>query len=206
MRRALVTSLLLVAAFAAPAAFAQDTHFKIFGAAAYVAPLSEEDVDFGSVQDSVEASSELGWAFGFEWRWGKLLGLEVDYVNSTQDIELGGQAIAEVDFQPVSASLNIHLIHTTFLDFYVAPTASYIDWGDVEVTGSGGNLNVSNNIESDSELAWGAQVGVDIGFGERFVVMGSVRWLSADLSPTDDDVDELGIDPLISRIGAGIRF
>jgi hypothetical protein len=205
MRKALV-ALVLLAVAPPSAALAQDTHFKIFGAAAYVAPLNEEDVDFGSVQDSVEASDELGWAFGFEWRWGKLLGLEVDYVNSTQDIELGGEAIAEVDFQPVSASLNIHLIHTTFIDLYVAPTASYIDWGDVEVTGSAGNLNVSNDIETDAELAWGAQIGLDIGLGETFVLTGGVRWLSADLSPDDDDVDELGIDPLISRVGVGLRF
>ncbi len=205
MRKALVIVTLLAAPMGG-AALAQDTHFKIFGTASYVASLSEEDVDFGTVRDSVEASDELGWAFGFEWRFGKHLGVEVDYVNSTNDIELGGQAVAEVDFQPVSASLNFHLIHTTFIDFYVAPTASYIDWGDVEITGSGGNFNITSDIEADPEFAWGAQVGVDVGLGESFIVTGGVRWLKADLSPDDNNVDELGIDPLVSRVGVGLRF
>ncbi len=206
MRKALVVMALLAVASASSAALAQDNNFKIFGAAAYVSPLSEEDVDFGSVQDSVEASNELGWAFGFEWRWGQLLGLEMDYINSTQDIDLGGTTVAEVDFAPVSASLNIHLINTKVIDLYVAPTASYIFWGDIEITGSASNLNINNNIDADPEFAWGAQVGLDIGLGENFVIMGGIRWLSADLSPTDDDVDELGIDPLISRVGIGLRF
>ncbi len=206
MRKALVVMALFAVASAGPAALGQDTHFKIFGAAAYVAPLSEEDVDFGAVQDSVEASNELGWAFGFEWRWGQLLGLEFDYINSTQDIDLGGTTVAEVDFAPVSASLNIHLINTTFIDLYVAPTASYIYWGDIEIDDPNGNLNITTDIEADPEFAWGAQVGLDIGLGENFVITGGVRWLSADLSPTDDDVDELGVDPLISRVGVGLRF
>lgn len=204
-RKARVTALVLVLAATGPV-MAQDNNFKIFGAAAYVSPLSDTTVTIGSVRDSVEESNELGWAFGFEWRWGKLLGLEVDYINSTQDVEFGGTKIAEVDFSPISASLNIHVIHTKLIDFYVGPTASYVDWGDIEVTGSAGNFNINRNINTDSELSWGAQAGIDIGLGDHLAVTGGIRWLKLDLTPDQSGSEDLAVDPLISRVGLAWRF
>ena len=201
MRKYVMALVVLALVAASGTALAQDTHrFKIYGAMAYVSPLSEEDVDIGAISDSVEASSEAGWMFGFEWRWGKLFGLEIDYINSTQDIEFGGDTIAEVDFAPISASLNFHLIHGKYFDFYLAPTISYIYWGDIEASGS----TLSGDIDTDTEFAYGAQVGLDIGIGETFLITGGIRWLSADLSP--EDGDDIGVDPLISRLGVGLRF
>lgn len=206
MRRPLVLSALVLLGFGWGVAPAQDVNLKLFGAAAYVAPLSESDVDFGTVRESVKGSDELGWNFGLEWRWGKLLGLELDYINSTHDIQAGGTTIGRVDFKPVSASLNIHLIHTTFIDLYAAPTASYVDWGSIEATGSAGKFNISGNINTDSELAWGAQIGLDIGLGKTLAVTGGVRWLNLNLEGTNSSGEKIAIDPLISRVGLAIRF
>src|SRR5262245_64343321 len=101
--------------------------------------MSDEDFDISGIDDTLEAADSVGWQFGFEWQFTDRLGIEVDYINSTQDIEFGGDTIAEVDFQPLSASLNIHLFDSDIIDFYIAPTASWVNWGDIE--GSGGGVS-----------------------------------------------------------------
>src|SRR5262245_940298 len=73
--------------FGASAARADDeiTHFKIYGGPAYVSPLDDDDITFGTVTDSLEGQSHVGWNLGLEGRFNKLLGIELDYVNANQD-------------------------------------------------------------------------------------------------------------------------
>lgn len=184
-------------------ALAQDNKVKIFAGASYISPLDEADVDIGAITDSIEASSELGWTVGVEFRFGEWIGLEVDYVSATHDIEFGGQQIAEIDFAPISASLNVHLVHTKLVDLYIAPTATYVYWGDLELD-SGQTINLSD-LDTDDEVSFGASLGLDIGLGEHFAVFGGVRWLSVDFE--NDDIDgSIGVDPLLSRLGVAVRF
>ena len=60
MRRFYAALVVLAALALATPAMAQDTHhFKIFGAISYISPLGEEDVDAGSVTESVQASGPI---------------------------------------------------------------------------------------------------------------------------------------------------
>src|SRR5688572_5847088 len=104
----------------------EEKHFKIFGAATWVSPLGSEDVDIGDISDSLEFSDELGWNFGVEFRFNEWIGLEVDYINVTNDVELGDATVGEIDFSPLSASLNFHIVHTDVIDLYLAPTGSWV--------------------------------------------------------------------------------
>ena len=152
-----------------------------------------------NVRDSAQAADQMGWTVGFEWKFGKLMGIEVDYIDADQDVEFGGTAIGEVGFSPLSASLNIHLIPTKHFDFYVAPTASYVNWGNIELNDKAGGGSAS----TDSEFAYGAQVGLDIGF-EHLKIVAGLRWLSLDITP--ENTDSIGVDPLIVRLGVGWGF
>jgi outer membrane protein W len=183
---------------AAPQVQAQDNAFKIFGAVSYVAPTSESDVSISSVTDSLKASSEAGWDVGFEWRWGKLFGLEVDYLKVTQDVDFGGTKLGDLDFTPLSGTLNFHLIHSKYFDLYFGPTYSYVNWGTL-------HLEDGSSVDTKSENAWGASLGLDIGLGKTFAVIGGVRYLQLDLSDTQSS-ESASVDPLLSRIGVAFRF
>jgi outer membrane protein W len=199
MKRIVLGCGLLLALAASQPAVADDiTHFKLFGAYAYVSPLGEEDVDFEGVQDSLQAASEAGWEAGIEFRFIKLLGLEVSYLNSTNDIEFGDATIGEVDLTPYNVALNFHIIPSTYFDLYIAPVVSFVDWGDIK-------LEDGTSEEADSEVAYGAAIGVDISFHKNFAFIGGVRWLSLDLSLEDAD-GSAAVDPLISRVGFAFRF
>jgi outer membrane protein W len=181
---------------AAAPARAQDDKFKIFGAVSYVAPTSESTISVSSVSESVKASKEAGYDVGFEWRWGKLFGLEVDYVNVTQNVEVDGVKFADVDFSPLSGTLNFHLIHTKVVDFYFGPTYSYVNWGAL-------HLDNGTTTSTENENAWGASVGLDIGLGKTFAIIGGVRYLDLDLRSNGETVN---INPLLSRLGVALRF
>lgn len=198
-RLSMMIAIAAAVVLAAPAQ-AQDVNFKVFGAAGYVSPLSDENVTIGSVTDSIQAASQAGWNVGFEWRMTKLLGLEFDYLNATHDIEFGDATIGETTFQPISATLNFHLVHTKVVDFYLGPTASYVDWGNID-------RNDGGSIPIDGEFAYGGSIGLDIGLGKSFAIIGGVRYLVVDLTATDaGTVDSVAVNPLVSRLGVAFRW
>jgi len=201
MRRT-VAALAVLAAFAlATPAMAQDTHWKIFGGLSYFAPMG--DSDWSGLTEAVEASDEVGYEFGVEYRFGKRVGLEFSYVDVSSDIESGDTLIGESGIQPANLALNFYLIPGDVFSLYVAPVASYVMFDDLELDGGLGSEEV------DSEFAYGAQLGIDIGFGKNFAVIGGVRWLSLDATSDDPavpDDEELAIDPLFARLGVAFRF
>jgi hypothetical protein len=195
---------LAVLGVCAPSALAQDTRFKLYAGPAYVAPMSDSDVTFGTVTDAVEAQEEVGWNFGAEFRWGRMMGLELDYVNATQDVSYGGATIGEADFSPLTATLNFHLIHTKVVDFYIGPSYSYINWGEIHLNANGGSLTGSSEIGTDSAQGWGASLGLDFGLGEHFAITGGLKYLNVDLEVQDGP--SIAVNPLVARLGVAVRF
>jgi outer membrane protein W len=191
----MLTALLLAAAMAAPVAMAQDTNFKVFGAAAYVAPLS--DTSISGVGDAIEASSELGWSAGFEWRINELFGLQLDATWADHDVEASTGTLGSVTLQPLAATVNFHLINTKVVDFYVGGGFAYVNFGDLETA--------SGDLNTDAESTWQIQAGLDIGLSEWFFITAGLRYY--DLSVQVDGVpDEVAIDPLVTTVGVGFRW
>lgn len=202
--RSITPLIVLVMVAAAPAAIAQGTGLKVYGAAGYVSPLSQEDITIHDVTESVKASSQVGWDVGVEIRLGKRMGLDLDYLNSTNDVKFGGTVIGKADFSPLGATLNFHLVHTRLIDFYVGPTYAWVNWGNVELNSAGsGATGGATTIATKDQNAWGATVGLDVGLGKRLAVVGSIRYLDVSL---ETDQGEAGVNPLISRLGIALRF
>jgi len=189
-----------IALFTAAPALAQDHVFKVFVTADWISPLGEEDVSFGSIQDSVQASDEVGYEAGFEWRLNKIVGLEGSYMVADMDIEFGDDSIGSLDQTAVTAALNFHIIPNKVFDLWVAPVASWVDWSDFTLDSSLGG----GTIEVDSDVVFGAAVGFDIGIGKTFAITAGLRWLSMDVE--GDNFEPLPVDPLIARAGIAFRF
>ena len=154
-------------ALAATGVQAQDEYdWKVFISGAYVDPLSDSDVS-GS---EVNLSSEFGYEFGVEWRPVNRLGFELAYLDVTQDVEVDGTTFGEIDFNPMNLTVNFHVISRSAFNWYIGPTVSFVDWGDLEVPGQG-------TADVDSETTFGASTGLTIGLGETFALQFGVRWL-----------------------------
>lgn len=182
-------------ALAAPGAQAQDEYnWKVFISGAYVDPLSDSDVS-GS---EVSLSSEFGYEFGVEWRPVNRLGFEFAYLDVTQDVDVDGTTFGEIDFNPMNLTVNFHVINRSAFNWYIGPTVSFVDWGDLEVPGQG-------TADIDSETTYGASTGLTIGLGDTFALQFGVRWLDS-TAESSDLGDEVDVDPLFATVGVAFRF
>lgn len=185
------------AALLAPAAHAQGTHVKIYAGPAYVAPMSDGDITINAIHDTIEAEKQVGWNLGVEFRPIEKIGIEADYVNATQDVRFGGGTIGDATFSPLTATLNFHLLSTRWVDLYLGPSYSYVNWGDIHLNGGG-------DIKTDKTHSWGASIGLDVGIGKRFAICGGLKYLDVDLRLNDGQ--RADVKPLVARLGAAVRF
>ena len=189
MKRIVIVAVVMLALLGAVSSVAaQDHKWKVLATVSYLSPLSDSTDSAGDV---IEAASAVGWEVGAEWRLAKLVGLELDYMQSTNDVESDGVVLTEIDVNPLTFAANFHIIPDNIIDFYVGPCASYVSF-DVD------------DADIDSEATFGAVAGLDIGIGEHFAVTGGARWL--DLTAEDEDGTELSIDPIFLRVGVAWRF
>jgi hypothetical protein len=172
-------------------------HFKFFVGPVYAAPLEEDDIDFSGFTGSLAAEDNFGWNAGFEGRINKLLGIELDYSNTNQDLEVDGTRIGDTNFSPVTVSLNFHFGAGEKWDFYVGPCYAYINWSDVD-------LDDGSELSTNTGHGLGVQVGVDWYPWERFGFYGGLRYLDANLD--FDNGPGTSQNPLIARVGAAFRF
>ena len=205
VKRSLVFVLAAALGLVASPALAQGTHVKIYGGAAYVAPLSEDDITVGSVTDSVKAEQQVGWNLGAEVRIGKLIGLELDYINATQDVKVGGTTFGSTTFSPFTGTVNFHLLHSTIVDLYLGPSYSYVNWGNLELNQQGQAFFGRSGLGTDSESAWGAALGLDVGLGKHFAITGGLRYLDLKLQASSGG-QSVAVNPLIGRLGVAVRF
>ena len=195
--RKIVVQVALCLLAVAQSASAGDSKLKLYGMLAYVSPLSESDRNVGGVTDAVSASSEMGYSFGGEFRLSSLLGLEFDYLYAKHDIDSGTAGLlGETSFQPISGTLNVHL-PLGMIDVYGGPTAAYVNWGDLKVSGG-------NDVSIDPEFAIGISAGVDWAFTPNLAATGGLRWLNVEAKPETGDA--VSVNPLFTRIGVAVRF
>lgn len=199
----IILGMAAIALLAISPVMAQDDHFKVFATANWIAPLSESDVTFGSVKDSVSAANALGYEAGFEWRLNKVVGLEGSYLVGSNDVDFGSTNIGSLDSNAITAALNFHIVPTKHFDLWVAPVASWYHFKDFELDSSVGGGSTSIN----DEWGYGAAVGLDIGFNKTFAITAGVRYVKLNVSSdSSGGVDNVDINPLISRVGVAFRF
>jgi outer membrane protein W len=198
--RAFFLTLCAVAgAFGAASAQAADSevkHFKFFVGPVYAAPLEEDNVSFGGVTDSLAATDNFGWNAGFEWRFTKLLGAELDYSNTNEDLEFGGVRIGDTNFSPVTVTLNFHFGGPKW-DFYAGPSYAYINWSDIQ-------LDDGTEVSTNTGHGWGAQVGTDWYPWEHFGFYAGLRYLDSNLDI--DNGPSTSQNALVARLGVAARF
>lgn len=164
-------------------------------------------------------------AVSCEYRRGELVGFELgalgggDYLGNFS-IRIGPQHADSlvysdtVGFSAIFAGVNFHLTPGDRVDFYAGPSVAYMDYSDITMRvfdGPGAPFdNIMNSylvrLSFDRDLAIGANVGMDVPFGEGGWLFNlNARYLdtaiegSAFASPRN-------YDPLLFGLGFGYRF
>jgi outer membrane protein W len=172
-----------------------DYDWKLFVGPSYVSPLSDSDIS--NVGNSIEASSELGYEIGIEWKGTDRLGFEISYLDVDTDLETSLGTIGDISMRPWMLSLNFHVIDKNAFNWYVGPTLAYVGWSDLK-------LSNGTRYDVDGESTFGVSTGFVVGLGETFGIQFALRYLDASIDA--GLVDEISVDPLFAGVAVAFRF
>jgi outer membrane protein W len=218
---ALLLLTFLAVVLPSPAA-AQDGTWTLRGGVAWVDP----DVDYrvNSEGDRVRVSSDddLGFGLAAEYQWSDRFGVELGFAWAEPDItlrldsaDLAGidvRATDAVAFMPITAGFNVHLTPGSAADLYVGPLVAWVLYDDVtfraRVNLPTGPVSDTLELDSDDDVAFGAQIGLDVPFGASgWRVNAALSYLDTVIALEDaGDSTDVDYDPVMLRFGIGYRF
>lgn len=160
-----------------------------------------------SVGDPSVAGVNLGGAFGvgfgFEYRISHRVGIDISTLLTGLDINVESTADGQVtvgetlQMLPVTFGVPIHFEPGGAVDIYVAPTVSFVNYFDLDVSVDEGQSDVSLNFGSDT--APGVTVGLEVPAGRRWAFSAGVRYIKT-------EAEEIDVDPTIVTVGFAHRF
>ena len=172
-----------------------DYDWKLFVGPSYVSPLSDSDVS--NVGNSIEASSELGYEIGIEWKGTDRLGFEIAYLDLDTDLETSLGTIGDISMRPWMFSMNFHVVDKNAFNWYVGPTLAYVGWSDLK-------LSNGTRYDVDGESTFGVSTGFVVGLGETFGIQFGLRYIDASIDA--GLADEISVDPLFAGVAVAFRF
>ena len=208
-RIAALTGMFLVLALGAASADADDSRWRARLTANHTEPTGIDELD-----------GELGFGLGLEYKASRRIGLALDVIASevgSDDLDeddVGTGPGAELTYRstPILAGVNFHLTPNRRADFYLGPVLAYVPSSEIDLEfrdfPPGPILGSSLIVETESEIAWGARIGVDValGSGRSFFTAGAT-YLASDVSIEEDgDEESTSLDPLVVQVGFGVRF
>lgn len=184
-------------------------------------------VDPGSVDVSLSGGG--GGFVNLEYKATPLLGLEFGTTGIGADMNVSTHAGlkhigADVDVLGMSAltlAANFHFIRTKTINVYAGPMLAFNRYSKWSVHTSVGDEWwpakhdydewVSVRSSSDSEISWGAKIGIDIVLTKRgnWTLGGSLSYLDATYDfdeVSGEGQGSIDLNPIIFSFGAGFRF
>ncbi|MEO1368344.1 MAG: outer membrane beta-barrel protein [Acidobacteriota bacterium] len=174
----------------------------------------------GIDEDDIQTGGELGVSVSAERRFSPLLGLEfgVLYGESSssftpdvlQDVFIRQES--EVDFTALTAALNFHVTPGRSVDLYLGPVVALFDFGDAAITDARTLTGLPTQVlsrfsDGSEELALGAQVGADIGFGTGpWSLNVSAKYFDTSYELEAFEGFEVDFEPVIVGVGFSYRF
>jgi outer membrane protein W len=176
----------------------------------------------------VRLSGGGGGFANLEYKLSPLLGLEFGTTALGLDMDVSAGAVkhwgTEVDLLSMGAltlGTNFHFIRTPSVIVYAGPMIAFnryskwtvrTGWDDGWWPGDHHHDEwVSVRSRTDSEVTWGAKIGIDIVLTKRgnWTFGGSLSYLDASYEFEQDDGGgrgSIGLDPLMFSFGGGFRF
>ena len=165
---------------------------------------------------SISTSSGFGFGLDLEYRASRRLGVDFGVLSATPavgtSIEVGWKSInlsasADVTMTPISAGLNVHLTPDSRFDVYLGPLLAYVIYDNFTLSAGPG---LSESFTSENDVAFGANLGVDVGLGNdgRWTLGAAVKYIDTTLeaNPNDGAAGSTDFDPTIVGVGVGYRF
>ena len=202
MVKILALSLVVLAAVAAPALAAGETSNTVRGGLVYTWLNGTQN--FSYFGQNVEFTSDPGWGgyLAYEYRFSKLMGVEVSTGYSSFDAGFNAPKNAKstdivftqqkYSMTPIAFALNFHVFGRSYVDLYLGPVVGY--------------YFMSRAL--DDAVGYGAQIGADWNVSDKGLAINtSISYIA--LSP-DTNVNGINggynINPLSLQAGIAYRW
>jgi len=154
----------------------------------------------------VDSGTSGGFGIGAEYRLSDRVGLEVSTLFAALEIgshvSTKGSALGErleLSMMPWMLSAPVHFRTGGRTDLFVAPTVGHVAYHNAQT--SWRPWLAGTAVEIDSDIAYGAAIGLDagIGSGSHWAFSTGLRYMRASAGDTD-------VDPLIVTVGFAYRL
>ncbi|ODS63195.1 MAG: hypothetical protein ABS41_08540 [Arenimonas sp. SCN 70-307] len=203
MKRLVLTSLALAAAFAASSASAQG--FSATLGYTNVNPKSNNGTLAGasaSVNDDWSATGSVAYAFNDNFS----LELWTGLANFEHEVSLAGLGtIASVKHRPTTLSVNYHFAPDSKVRPFIGAGYGWVNVSGEQTLGALAGLGIDGT--NSNGLSYGG--GVDIFFTDRVFLRADVRKLDFDTDVTVETLGNVGtatVDPLVYGLSVGLTF
>jgi len=160
--------------------------------------------DYTEEGQTTEMDSAFGFQASFEFGLTDLIGVEpgIAFLEHDVNVKEAGESdlkLGDMSLIPLTVNVNFHVLRGETVDLYVGPTVGYAFWGSLE------SELFQQDFPANDEFLYGANVGIDIPFGEGkwgFNAALSYLVLDAEL----DGGPTMGVDPLQIKAGVLYKF
>jgi len=145
-----------------------------------------------------------------EYRWSRRMGVEAGFFSGASvDVGFsGGTSTAEISsFTVFAPGLDVHLTPEAKVDLYVGPQLALVNYSDLTTSVLPGF--VGSSISVDSDVGFGAILGLDIPVGERnrWTFQTNLRYFDAKMNGVASTTRlEADFHRTIFSLGFGYRF
>jgi len=183
-----------------PPTVAQDQRFAIRFGLTMFEPTSDSVI--------MGKRNELETAFGaqgvFEWYFANRFGLEASVGFALDaDLKSDNDVLTGVSVIPITVGINWHPVRTKTIDWGIGAVGGPILYADFTYVDSGDTS--TGTVSTDTDLAYGLQTFLDVGFakGGRWGMSFGLKWLD---SAVEFGREELSVDPLIASVMGKFTF
>lgn len=205
-----------------PKAHAAETRMILRGGAAGFSATGEWTGDLrlteGLTVTKLTADCTMGPQLSLEYMLTPLLGGELSVLQGSQEIKGSGPGFPRAEFgrvteRPILLGVNFHAVRNRAIDLYFGPVVGWVIWGDLTPSAVAQQEVAIGAIKMHDDLAWGANVGVDVPFAKHWAFNFDLRDLDysarTDSRPVKAVLGEdlrIPIKPLIGTAGFALRW
>lgn len=214
MRKSLVgllfAALTLPAVAAAQTAGHMATPWTVRGGALFIAPTGSESDALGA-----KVGSDFTMEIDISRKITPIFAVELVLATAAHEVyipdfpDVGRLSLGSVHILPPSLMLQAHLPTAGKAHPYIGAginyTMIYDKTGILETPAAAG---LGTGLDLSDSFGWVAQAGLDYDIGARGLFNVDVKYVSlkTDVSLDGDEVDTIDVNPILFRVGFGIRF
>ncbi len=160
---------------------------------------------------TIQMDSATGLGVAYRYRLDDRLSLGASVLFATYDVSVStlpeSGKIGDVASTSLLLDANFRVLRRfKRVEVHAGPTLGYAFWGDLQPKDLATDFGFSTARKPKGSLVYGANLGVDLPFEERWLAVARLRYLGTKVDTGDPVLGSVDVNPWILTIGLAYRF